>query len=93
MLKFKKSKTRETINSEMRALGLDVDERNLRDGGDWVTYRGVYYDMPLNIVYNVCNGWFFVYDGPSGDLIASHKDSQLDEKEWYLRLLEIFYEK
>lgn len=93
MLQFKGSKTREAINEKMRVLGMEVDERNFCDGGDWVTYRGIFYDMPLNIVYNVCNGWFFVYDAISGDLLASHKDSQLDNTEWYLKLLDIFYEK
>lgn len=68
-----------------------VDKSDFNKGGDWITYKGAFYNIPAIIIFNVVAGWFTVVNGFTGELLATHMNTELDDKEWYSKLLDILY--
>lgn len=91
MKQFKGNRPLDDINAKMEELGMIVDKSDFNKGGDWVTYKGDFYNIPATITFNVATGWFTVVNGFTGELLATHTSTGLDNREWYSKLLDILY--
>lgn len=80
------------ICATMEAAGMMVDRAELKKGGDCCYFKGGWYGKPLTIAYNIVNGRFTVFNGFTGEEIASHMSEEPEGEEWYSKLLETLYE-
>lgn len=92
MKKYKGSKKYDVICKLMKNKGMRIDTREFDRGGDFVSFMGAWHDLPLTIVLNTCNGQFMVFNGISGNQLATHLSTELDEALWYSELLDTLYE-
>lgn len=92
MKKYKGIKKYDDICKLMKDKGLHVDTREFDKGGDFVNFKGVWHGLPLTIVYNTFNGQFMVFNGITGDQLATHLSTELDGVLWYSDLIDTLYE-
>ncbi|MCQ4863769.1 hypothetical protein [Pseudoflavonifractor phocaeensis] len=92
MKQFKGNRKYEDICATMEAAGMTIDRTGLENGGDHCQFKGSWYKKPLTVMYNTFNGQFCVFNGFTGEEIASHMSEELEGEEWYSKLLEALYE-
>lgn len=90
MKKFNGIRNLEAILEDAELNSWIINQESFDLGGDWIIFHDLNF-RNLMVKYNVCNGWFFVFD-QDGQRIATHASSNLDGHEWYDELLELFYE-
>ncbi len=91
MKKFKGNRPLNDIDKKMEALGMMIYKEVFQKGGDYVAYKGDFYNVPATIIFNVATGWFEVINGFTGEQIATHLSTELDNEKWYSALLDILY--
>ncbi len=91
MKKFKGNRPLKDIDKKMADIGMLIDKSDFNKGGDWVTYKGSFYNIPASVIFNVVTGYFQVINGFTGEQIATHLSTELDDKEWYSELINILY--
>lgn len=89
--KFKGNRKLEEIIQIAKDKNWEVDTEIFDNGGDWIWLRDL-HDRFLQVLFNVCNGHFFVYSPASDKPVATHLREDLDNEEWYKELLQMFYE-
>ena len=89
---YKGPRKLDAICEAMTGAGMTIDKTGLEKGGDCCQLRGGWYDKPLTIEYNIVNGQFDVFNGFTGELIATNVSEDLEGEEWYAKLLEALYE-
>ena len=92
MRKFKGGRTFDDICSRMDQAGMHIDLTDFERGGDFCTFKGGWFGLPLSIVYNVTNSQFTVFHGFTGVKMATHESENLDSEKWYSELLDTLYE-
>lgn len=93
MLKFKGQKKLDEVCRLMKEKGMDIDSSGFDRGDDFILFKGDWHDLPLTISYNTVNGGFFVHNGFTCALLATHLSKELENEEWYRDLLDTLYEK
>ena len=92
MKKYKGNKKYDDICKQMKDKGMKIDTGEFDNGGDFVNFKGVWHNLPLTIVLNTFNGQFVVFNGISGNQLATHLSTELDEEQWYSELMDTLYE-
>lgn len=93
MKTYKENRTFDLICHDMERKGMRVDTSDFDKGGDFVYFKGAWHGYPWTIKYNIVNGGFFVYNGFTGELVATHMNTELDNELWYIDLMNTFYKK
>ncbi|WP_113675895.1 helix-turn-helix domain-containing protein [Vallitalea guaymasensis] len=91
MKMFKGNKELNKILSEARSTGWDVDTEEFDKGSDWIWIRDM-KERFLQVKYNTCNGYFYVWNPSSDSPVATNLSENMDGVQWYDELLELFYE-
>ena len=85
MIQFARHKTSSEIRQQCLQQRLEIDDRQYRQGSDYITVRG----GGAEIIYNTVNGHFFGTT-PKGIKVDSDKTTY-DHKPWMQALLHFFY--
>lgn len=73
MKNFKGNRPLTDIDKKMSDLGMLIDKSDFNKGGDWVTYKGSFYNIPASITFNVATGCFSVINGFTGEQKTGHQ--------------------
>ncbi|MEY8352549.1 hypothetical protein AALB39_04240 [Lachnospiraceae bacterium 54-53] len=92
MKKYKGNRKYDDICRLMKEQGMEVDTKDFDNGGDFMNFKGSWHNLPLTIVSNTFNGQFFVYNGFTGNQMATYLSEELDGEPWYNDLLNLLYE-
>ena len=92
MKKYKGNRKDDDVCKIMKDKGMKVDTKEFDKGGDFVNFKGAWHNLPLTIVFNTFNGQFFVFNGFTGNQMATHLSKELDGAQWYDDLLDTLYE-
>jgi hypothetical protein len=91
MKKFSGARELDEIIKLAKEKGFDIDRTQFDKGGDWIWLRDMDGRM-VQIKFNVCNGWFYIYTPASGDKPwATHMSSELDDNPLYSEILDLLY--
>lgn len=89
MKKFEAQRELEEIFSIATEKGYEVDKKEYLNGSDYIWLEKVGH--PIVIAYNTFNGLFSVHSLISNTIIATNTSEHLDNVDWYVEILEMFY--
>ena len=87
MKKFKGNRKLNKIIDIAKSKGYWVNTAGFDNKGNDYIYLT---NETRRIAYNTFNGGFMIYDN-EGKCIANHKSDELDNEDWYLEILKMFY--
>lgn len=91
MRQYKEARSFDAICKTMADADMTIVKTGLEKGADYCQFRGAWCGKPLTIEYNIVNGQFGVFNGFTGDLMACTTSEELDDEEWYAKLMDALY--
>ena len=92
MKKYKGNRKFDDVCKIMNERGMSVDSRDFDRGGDFVNFSGLWFNVPVTIMFNSFNGQFMVFNKKTDERLATHLSVELDGEQWYNDLMDTLYE-